>query len=218
MFNGTYERIKIFCDTLPLNASTSLSRSTVHLQWSCHSRSLALSFEVPLRYYLRCLALLFEVLYCAAIRGPLRTKSKTKFFKFRRFFSSLLTKMSNITPHYFPKYEIWAIEKNCGTLPLIFMYSIYLLQSYLIHGSTFSSQMIFNLSVVSVCQYSRVFFHICGWFRVYFFIFAEDRIFWRDEQMNTAWEVKIINMINLSNNQFNLISDADEKTTMFLHF
>ena len=36
-----------------LNASASLSRSTVHSQWHFYLKSLALSFEVPLRCYPR---------------------------------------------------------------------------------------------------------------------------------------------------------------------
>ena len=41
----------------------------------------------------------------------------TNIFKFR-FLQTPLTKMSNTTPHYYPKYAICSIENNCGTFPL----------------------------------------------------------------------------------------------------
>ena len=40
----------------------------------------------------------------------------TNIFKFR-FLQTPLTKMSNTTPHYYPKYAICSIENNCGTVP-----------------------------------------------------------------------------------------------------
>ena len=76
----------------------------------------------------------------AAIRGPmlrchskpLRTKSRSKIFKSRWFC-------------YFSD------QNEQYHIPLISMYSIYLLQSYLIHGSTFSSQ---SCLPVFVCIFS----------------------------------------------------------------
>ena len=45
------------------------------------------------------------------------TNIETKIFNFR-WFLALLTEMSFTTPHYYPKYEVWAIEFFCGRIPL----------------------------------------------------------------------------------------------------
>ena len=191
----------------------------MHSQWRWHSRSLALSFEVPLRYYLRCLALLLEVLYCAAIRGRLRTKSKTKIFKFRRFF--FFPSDQNEQYHTPLLSKIWDLSdrNKLWDSPFNF-HELHLSPTKLPHSRFYSlisdDHKSFNCQCLPV--FACISFIFADDFACISFIFADDRIFWRDEQMNTAWEVKIINMINLSNNQFNLISDADEKNNNVFTF
>ena len=45
------------------------------------------------------------------------TNFETKRFNFRCFFA-LPTEMSFTTSHYYPKYEVWAVEFFCGRIPL----------------------------------------------------------------------------------------------------
>ena len=107
------------------------SRSTVHSQWRCHSRSFALSFKVLLRCYSRSLALLFEVPWCTAIRGPWGLNPWPKFSSLRGL-KTPLTKTNNTTYHYYQKYEIWAIETNLCDYPLMRAES-----QILVHTKTF---------------------------------------------------------------------------------
>ena len=95
---------------------------------------LALLVEVPSRCESRSPALLVEV-PCAASRGPmlrcesrsLGTKLKPKNCKFGWFIDPP-TKISYTTPHYYPKYEIWTIDKKIvnNTFNILLMCFTYL--------------------------------------------------------------------------------------------
>ena len=50
-------------------------------------------------------------------RDP-REKTLRPKFSILGVFLALLTEMSFTTPHYYPKYEVWAIEIFCGRIPL----------------------------------------------------------------------------------------------------
>ena len=59
-------------------------------------------------------------LFCAGHLRSQGTNFETKIFNLGGFLA-LPTEMSFTTPHYYPKYEVWAIESFfCGRIPLSF--------------------------------------------------------------------------------------------------
>ena len=62
-----------------------------------------------------------QSLFPGTSRQPAHEKNfETKIFLFRCFLA-LPTKMSFTTPHYYPKYEVWAIEISANQLVLFFL-------------------------------------------------------------------------------------------------
>ena len=57
-------------------------------------------------------------LMCGSPRGPREQTLRPKFSN-SDVFLALPTETSFTTPHYYPKYEVWAIEFFCGRIPLM---------------------------------------------------------------------------------------------------